>query len=238
MHKQNAQKLADVFEPIRPSAALLAQTEALMRSAPQPTPIRRKPTVLRFVAAAACLVLICSAAFAFFAAPSDLTATPGDGLVAVSLGSDTLRIAAPPLADQSLLTTAELTAKSRNTHGANAAAMQAQAICTDVTVYAPEAENAGFVAVIFADFKLREISYLHAAPEAIEQGDKITAVIFCYEEAEKEDALAQLDTTGETTCVLGLSTAADGNLYTEDGATVLAYSAWMLHEIALAPTEH
>jgi hypothetical protein len=135
-----------------------------------------------------------------------------------------------------MLTTAELTVKAQNTHGTAAAALLAQAVCTDAVTYVPNNDQAGFVSAIFATFRLQSIDFSLNLSQNIEKRDKITAVILCYDDAAKEAALAKLDTSGETAYTLCLSTSADGDLYAEDGTTVLAYSAWMLHDIAPAST--
>ena len=236
MNENHAKKLADVFDPIKPSAELLAQTEALMRAAQRPKPAARKPIAFRAVAMAACLLLICSAAltYALTALPSDLTGVPGPGLTALA-ASDASRSAVPmPATQRAPLTEAELTIKAQNTHGTTAAAMLAEAVCTDAVTYVPDNDQAGFTAAIFATFSLKSIDFRLNLPQEIKKRDKITAVILCYDDAAKDSALAMLDTSGETAYKLWLSTSADGDLYAEDGATVLASSAWMLHDVAPA----
>lgn len=234
MNEHNAKKLADVFDPIKPSAELLAKTEAMMRVAQKPKSAPRKPLVFRAVAIAACLLLICSAALT--AIPSDLTGSPGPGLILAD-APNTGRSAVPSVAIQRPTpTTAELTVKAQNTHGATAAALLVKAVCTDAVTYVPDNAQAGFVSAIFATFRLQSIDFSLNLPQKIEKRDKITAVILCYDDAAKEAALAELDISGETAYSLWLSTSADGDLYAEDGATVLAYSAWMLHDVAPAAT--
>ena len=237
MNENNAKKLADVFDPIKPSAELLAQTEAMMRAAQKPKPAPRKPIVFRAVAMAACLLLICSAAltYALTAIPSDLTGAPGPGLILAD-APNTSRSAVPVTAAQRPApSTVELTVKAQNTHGATAAALLAKAVCTDAVTYVPDNDQAGFVSAIFATFRLQSIDFSLNLPQKIEKRDKITAVILCYDDAAKEAALAALDTSGETAYSLWLSTSADGDLYAENGTTVLAYSAWMLHDVVPAP---
>ncbi len=236
MNENNAKKLADVFDPIKPSAELLAKTEAMMRAAQTPKPAARKPIVFRAVALAACLLLVCSAAltYALTAFPSDLTGSPGPGLTALTASDASRSAVSMTAAQRAPLTTAELTVKAQNTHGATAAAMLAEAVCTEAVIYVPDTAQTGFTAAIFATFRLKSVDFRQNLPHKIQNRDKITAVILCYDDAAKDSAFAMLDTTGETAYTLWLSTSADGNLYAEDGATVLASSAWMLHDVAPA----
>ena len=236
MNENNTKKLADVFDPIKPSAELLAKTEAMMRAAQKTKPAARKPIVFRAVAMAACLLLICSAAltYALTTLPSDLTGSPGPGLIPADAPSISRSAAPLPAAQRPALTTAELVTKAQNTHGATAAAMLAEAVCTEAVAYTHDTDQAGFVAAIFATFRLQSIDFSLNLPQTIKKRDKITAVILCYDDDAKEAAIAQLDPSGETAYTLWLSTSADGDLYAEDGTTVLAYSAWMLHDVAPA----
>ena len=233
MHKQLAKEL----ESIKPSAELLAKTEALMRSAPQPIrkPHTGKPQLLRFAAAAACFILIGAAALGYFlGTASDLTGSPGVGLTLVSAEGTVNRNMAPvPASLAHQLTIDELVVRARNTHGVTAAAVLAKAECTDITVYAPQS-NDSFAYAVFCTFRLQAIEFSDKSPEKLDRKDRITAVCLCYDDAALQTVLTTLDASGESSYRIWLSTAADGNLYAENGIDVLADSAWMLHSFTEA----
>ena len=236
MNRDNAKKLSDMYEAIRPSEALLRQTEALMRTAPQkPRPVSKsRAMVLRAAATAACLVLICSAAFVYIlhASPSDYTGEPGPGLASAPAERE-IRLIAQPMSLESVSDTpsldeliAQLDVAAMNTCGANAGELIVKGVCTEVNEYLPsDPDKAGFVSVILSNLEITDVLFSRNTPHDYADGDKITAVQFRYDVA----LPALPDPAGETEYLLCLSAVHDGNVYEENGSDVLVYSAWVLN---------
>lgn len=239
MNRDNAKKLSDVYEPIQPSEDLVRKTEALMRAESQKicSVPRRRPMVLRVAALAACFILVCSAALVYIlrASPSDFSGQPGPGLAAAPTERE-LRMIAQPMMTFELSSDvpplgeliAGLDVAAMNACGANAGELIVKAVCTGLAEYLPAAPaDAGFASVFLSDLVITDVLYAQNAPHDYGDGDKITALLFCY-----DVALPELpDSNGTTEYLFCLSTADDGNVYAENGTDTLAYSAWRLHSL-------
>lgn len=236
MNRDNAKKLSDIYEPIKPSAELLRKTEALMRTEPQKNRSvpRRRPMVMRAAALAACLMLVCSAAFAYIlhVSPSDYTGEPGPGLAAVPAERG-VRMIAQPMSLEALTDAppldelvAQLDVAAMNACGANAGELIVKGVCTDINEYLPASpSDAGFASVFLSDLEITDVLYARNTPHDYRGGDKITALLFRYDVALPDIP----DPAGTEEYLFCLSTTADGNVDAENGADTLVYSAWILH---------
>lgn len=222
---QLEKKLADAFQTVRPSAQLLQKTEHAMHAALHDQQKKQKPKILRYATSAACAAAICLAVFLGvwqWLVPVDQTGQPGEQLLSIDselYQKAAARTAIEPYHSASLSTQEimdELHQSLAARNDSDAGELIADGVCSRVAYY--QIPTNGQPAALLT-VRLTSILHCENAPRRLKNGDQITVVCFPSDLSNPtEDAAYRFS----------LSTARDGNVYSDDGMLV-AETAWLLY---------
>ena len=226
---QFEKKLADAVQAVRPPEQLVQKTEQSMHAALHRQQKKQPPRIVRYAASAACAAAICTAVFLSvwqWWIPHDWTGQPGAQLCAID--ADMYRasaartaaeqlISAPP-SIQELLDTLHQSLSAQN--ASKPGELIADGVCKRVEYY--QIPTSG-QPVALLTVRLTAILNIKNEPKRLKNGDQITVVCFPPD-------LPNPPEDGTAKYRFSLSTSRDGNVYSPDDETLLAESAWLLHD--------
>lgn len=219
---QPEKKLADAFHAVRPSEELVRETEHAMHAALLGQQTKQKPKILRYAASAACAAVICLSVFLGvwqWLVPADRTGQPSTQLLssdpelyrkaAARTAVEQYGCASPSMQEM-------IDELHQSLNDSDAGELIADGVCRRVEYYQiPASDQPAALLTV----RLTAIQHCENAPRRLKNGDQITVVCFPSELSNPAE---------DTPYRFSLSTAQDGNVYSDDGI-LLAESAWLLY---------